>query len=165
VTSHKEFGVFGVKRAFYAYFIENGEGFSIRDTSSVDVSFDFNTKNYLIKRGFRSEEDLRNLSLTDSVPNLYKGILLFSGKKIALSSQLEVNGRFSGTPLNVDYLYVTERQYIKPEILLLCYNPAKIIIANNLPLNKINEWIEIAVSRNIPYHNVKTDGFWISDLQ
>jgi competence protein ComEC len=165
VSSHKEFGVFGVKRAFYAYFIENGEGFSIRDTSSLDVSFDFNTKNYLIKRGFRSEKDFSSLSLIDSVPNSYKGILLFSGKKIALSSQLEINDGFSGTPLNVDYLYITEKQYVKPEILLLCYNPAKIIIANNLPVNKINEWVEIAVSRNIPYHNVKTGGFWISDLQ
>jgi competence protein ComEC len=158
VSSHKEFGVFGVKRSFYAYFIENGSGFSIRDTSSVNRSFDFNTKNYLIKRGFRSERDLTALSLTDSIPNLYKGVLLFAGKKIALSSQLSVTAGFSGTPLNVDYLCVTERQNVKPETVLSCYNPSKIIIANNLPAYKINEWIQIAKSKNIPYHKIKTDG-------
>ncbi|MDR1527093.1 MAG: competence protein ComEC family protein [Dysgonamonadaceae bacterium] len=156
--SHKEFGVFGVKRAFYAYFIENGEGFSIRDTVAINKSFDFNTKNYLISRGFRSEQDLTNLSLADSIPDLYKGVLLFSGKKIALSSQLAVTDSFSGTPLNVDYLFVTERQNIKPETMLSCYNPAKIIIANNLPASKITEWLELAESRKIPCHNIKTEG-------
>ncbi|MDR1583748.1 MAG: ComEC family competence protein [Prevotellaceae bacterium] len=157
-SSHKEFGVFGVKRAFYAYFIENGKGFSIRDTVSVNNSFDFNTKSYLITRGFRSEQDLNNLSLTDSIPNLYKGVLLFSGKKIAFSSQLTVNNEFSETPLNVDYLYITQRQNIKPETVLSCYNPAKIIIANNMPASKITEWIKIAESRKIPYHSIKTEG-------
>jgi competence protein ComEC len=158
VSSHKEFGVFGVKRAFYAYFIENGVGFSIRDTASINNSFDFNTKSYLITRGFCSEQDLNSLSLADSIPNLYKGVLLFSGKKIALSSQLTVSERFSGTPLNVDYLYITERQNIKPEIVLSCYSPAKIIIANNLPASKIADWIEIAESRKISCHNIKTEG-------
>jgi competence protein ComEC len=157
-SSHKEFGVFGVRRAFYAYFIENGKGFSIRDTVSINQSFDFNTRNYLIKRGFRSEQDLTGLSLADSIPNLYKGVLLFAGKKIALSSQLSVNAAFSGAPLNVDYLYVTERHNDKPEIILSCYNPSKIIIANNLPAYKITEWIQIAELKKILYHNIKTDG-------
>jgi competence protein ComEC len=157
-SSHKEFGMFGVKRAFYAYFIENGKGFFIRDTVSINKSFDFNTKNYLISRGFCSEQDLTGLSLADSIPDLYKGVLLFSGKKIALSSKLTLSNSFSGTPLNVDYLFITERQNIKPETVLSCYNPAKIIIANNLPVSKITEWIEIAESRKIPYHNIKTDG-------
>jgi competence protein ComEC len=164
-SSHKEFGVFGVRRAFYAYFIENRTGFSIRDTSSVKNSFDFNTKNYLIKRGFCSEQDLTALSLADSIPNLYKGILLFSGKKIALSSQLNVNAGFSGTPMNVDYLYITERQNTKPETILSCYNPSKIIIANNLPAYQITEWIKIAESKNIPYHNIKTDGGFSKIIQ
>jgi competence protein ComEC len=158
ISSHTEFGVFGVKRAFYAYFIENGTGFSIRDTSSINRSFDFNTKNCLIKRGFRSEQDLTGLSLADSIPNAYKGVLLFAGKKIALSSQLNVIADFSGTPLNVDYLYVTERQKTKPEALLSCYNPSKIIIANNLPASQIAEWLKLAESKNIPCHNIKTDG-------
>jgi hypothetical protein len=158
VSSHKEFGVFGVKRAFYAYFIENGVGFAIRDTVTINNSFDFNTRNYLIARGFCSERDLNTLSLADSIPNLYKGILLFAGKKIALSSQLTVNNNFSGTPLNVDYLYVTERQNIKPETILSCYNPTKIIIANNMPAYKIAEWLKIAEAKKIPYHNIKTEG-------
>jgi hypothetical protein len=89
---------------------------------------------------------------------VYKGVLLFAGKRIALSSQLNVAAGFSGTPLNVDYLCVTERQNAKPETLLACYNPSKIIIANNLPAYLIAEWIQIAKSKNIPYHNVKTDG-------
>ncbi|MDR2383323.1 MAG: ComEC family competence protein [Prevotellaceae bacterium] len=158
MSSHKEFGVFGVRRAFYAYFIENGKGFSIRDTASVKQSFDFNTKNYLIKRGFRSEQDLTGLSLTDSIPNLYKGVLLFAGKKIALLSQLSINAEFSGVPLNVDYLCVTGRHNDKPETVLACYNPSEIIIANNLPANKIAEWIQIAESKKIPCHNIKTNG-------
>jgi competence protein ComEC len=158
VSTHREFGVFGVRRAFYAYFIENGTGFSIRDTNSINVSFDFNTKNYLIRRGFRSEQDLTALSLSDSIPNQYKGVLLFSGKKIALSSQLNVNDGFSGTPLNVDYLYVTGTQNIKPETVLSCYNPSKIVIANNLPAYKIAEWVKISESKKIPYHNVRTEG-------
>jgi hypothetical protein len=157
-SSHKEFGVFGVKRAFYAYFIENGDGFSIRDTVAINNSFDFNTRNYLISRGFCSEQDLNSLSLADSIPDSYKGVLLFSGKKIALSSQLTVTDNFSGTPLDVDYLFITERQNIKPETVLSCYNPAKIIIANNLPASKITEWIELAETRKIPYHNIKTNG-------
>jgi competence protein ComEC len=157
-SSHKEFGIFGVEMAFYAYFIENGKGFSIRDTVSVNSSFDFNTKNYLIKRGFRSEQDLTGLSLSDSIPNSYKGVLLFAGKKIALLSQLKVNATFSGVPLNVDYLCVTQRHNDKPETVLACYNPSKIIIANNLPAYKIAEWIHIAESKKIPYHNVKTNG-------
>jgi competence protein ComEC len=156
--THREFGVFGVRKAFYAYFIENGTGFCIRDTNSLNASFDFNTKNYLIKKGFRSEQDLKTFSLTDSIPNLYRGILMFSGKKIALSSQLNVNNEFAGTPLYVDYLYVTGMQNIKPETVLSCYNPAQIVIANNLPVSKINEWIKIAESKKIPYHNVKTKG-------
>jgi competence protein ComEC len=158
ISSHKEFGVFGVKRAFYAYFIENGTGFSIRDTSSIRRSFDFNTKNYLIKRGFNSEQNLTSFSLTDTVPNMYKGVVLFTGKKIALSSQLEINTNFSGTPLNVDYLYITERHKAKPETILSCYNPSEIVIANNLPSYLIDKWIEIAESKKIPYHNIKTDG-------
>jgi competence protein ComEC len=158
VSTHKEFGVFGVKRAFYAYFIENGTGFSVRDTNSLNVSFDFNTKNYLIKRGFRSEQDLKTLSLADSIPNSYKGVLLFSGKKIALSSQLNVNDGFSGTPLDIDYLYVTEMQNVKPETVLSCYNPSLIVIANNLSASKIAEWIKVAESKKIPCHNVKTKG-------
>jgi competence protein ComEC len=158
VSSHKEFGVFGVRRAFYAYFIENGKGFSIRDTVSVNRSFDFNTKNYLIKRGFYSEQDLKSLSLADSIPNLYKGVLLFAGKKIALLSQLTVNDVFSGAPLNVDYLCVTGWHNDKPETVLACYNPSEIIIANNLPAYKIAEWIKIAESKKIRYHNIKTDG-------
>jgi competence protein ComEC len=157
-SSHKEFGVFGVKRAFYAYFIENGNGFSIRDTVAINNSFDFNTRNYLITRGFCSEQDLTALSLADSIPNMYKGVLLFAGKKIALSSQLTVTNGFSGTPLNVDYLYITGWKNIKPETVLSCYNPAKIIIANNLPTYRITEWTEIAKSRKIPCHNIKTDG-------
>jgi competence protein ComEC len=160
ISSHKEFGVFGVKRAFYAYFIENGTGFSIRDTTSIDISFDRHTKNYLIKRGFRSEQDLTSLSLSDSIPNMYKGVLLFTGKKIALSSQLSVNAAFSGTPLNVDYLYVTGKQKDKPETVLSCYNPSKIIIANNIPAYKITEWIKAAEAKNIPFHNIKTDGIF-----
>ncbi|MDR0725610.1 MAG: ComEC family competence protein [Prevotellaceae bacterium] len=159
MSSHKEFGVFGVKRAFYAYFIENGKGFSIRDTVAVNHSFDFNTKNYLIKRGFRSEQDLTVLSLSDSIPNLYKGVLLFAGKKIALSSLLNVNAEFSGAPLNIDYLCITTEQHnTQPETVLSCYNPSEIIIANNLPANKIAEWIQIAESKKIPYHNIKTEG-------
>ncbi|MDR1169923.1 MAG: competence protein ComEC family protein [Prevotellaceae bacterium] len=162
LSTHREFGMFGVRKAFYAYFIENGTGFSIRDTASLNVSFDFNTKNYLIRRGFRSEQDLKTLSLYDSIPNMYKGVLLFSGKKIALSSQLNVNDLFSGTPLNVDYLYVTETQNVKPETVLSCYNPSKIIIANNLPAYKITEWIKIAESKKIPYHNIKTEGGFLT---
>ncbi|MDR2027601.1 MAG: ComEC family competence protein [Prevotellaceae bacterium] len=158
ISSHKEFGVFGVKRAFYAYFIENGTGFSIRDTASVNRSFDFNTKNSLIRRGFRSEQDLTGLSLDDSIPNLYRGVLLFAGKRIALSSRLHVNANFSGTPMNVDYLYVTERQKTEPETVLSCYNPSKIIIANNMPASIIDKWIKIAESKKIPYHNIKTGG-------
>jgi competence protein ComEC len=162
VSTHSEFGVFGVKRAFYAYFIENGTGFSVRDTGSVNVSFDFNTKNYLIKRGFRSEQDLKSLSLADSIPYIYKGVLLFSGKKIALSSQLNVIDGFSGTPLNVDYLYVTG--YVKPETVLSCYNPSQIIIANNLPVSKIEEWIKVSESKKIPCHDVKTAGIFRVDI-
>jgi competence protein ComEC len=158
VSTHKEFGVFGVKKAFCAYFIENGAGFAVRDTNSVNVSFDFNTKNYLIKRGFRSEQDLQTFSLSDSIPNLYKGVLLFSGKKIALSSQLNINDGFAGTPLDVDYLYVLETQNIKPETVLSCYNPSQIVIANNLPAYKIAEWITISDSKKIPHHNIKTEG-------
>jgi competence protein ComEC len=158
ISSHREFGVFGVRRAFYAYFIENGRGFSIRDTISVNGSFNFNTKNYLIKRGFSSEQDLTGLSLADSIPNVYKGVLLFAGKKIALSSRLNVNADFSGTPLNVDYLYVTERQKTKPEAVLSCYNPSRIIIANNLPAYQIAEWLKLAESKQIPCHSIKTDG-------
>jgi competence protein ComEC len=156
--SHREFGVFGVKRAFYAYFIENGTGFSIRDTISINLSFDRHTKNCLIKRGFSSEQTLTRLSLTDSIPGMYKGVLLFAGKKIAFSSQLNVNAAFSGTPLNVDYLYVTGYQNAEPETLLSCYNPAEIIIANNMPDYKITEWINIADAKKIPCHNIKTDG-------
>jgi competence protein ComEC len=157
-SSHREFGVFGVKRAFYAYFIENGSGFSIRDTVAINASFDFNTRNYLISRGFCSEQDLTGLSLADSIPDSYRGVLLFSGKTIALSSQLTVTNDFSGPPLNVDYLFVTEHQNIKPETILSCYNPAKIVIANNLPASEISGWIELAETRKIPYHNVKTSG-------
>jgi competence protein ComEC len=157
-SSHCEFGVFAVKRAFYAYFIENGAGFTIRDTASVNVSFDFNTKNYLTKRGFRSERDLTGLSLAGSVPNMYRGTLLFSGKRIAFSSLLTVSSEFSGTPLNIDCLYVTEWQNINPATVLSCYSPSKIIIADNLPAFKIAEWQKVAEARQVPCHNIKTDG-------
>jgi competence protein ComEC len=158
ISSHKEFGIFGVKRAFFAYFIENGTGFSIKDTASLNRSFDFNTKNCLIKRGIRSEQRLTSYSLTDTLPNHYKGILLFAGKRIALSSQLTTDSNFSATPLKVDYLYITEKQKAKPETILSCYSPAEIVIANNLPQTTIDSWIKIAETKQIPCHNIKTDG-------
>jgi competence protein ComEC len=157
-SRHTEFGVFGVKRAFYAYFIKNGDGFSIRDTSSVNRSFDFNTKNYLIRRGFKSERSLVSLSLSDSIPNFYCGVGLFDGQRIALSSQLSIVEGFSGVPMNVDYLYITAQHNTDPATILSCYNPSAIIISGNLPLYKINEWVQISQLRNIPCHNIRTDG-------
>jgi competence protein ComEC len=160
ISSQSECGLFGVRNAFYAYFIRDNTGFYVRDTASAGKSFDFSTKNYLIKKGFTSERDLTGLSLSDSIPNSYKGIISFAGLKIALLSQLEINPEFTGVPFKLDYLYITGATDTTPEATLRCYSPDKIIIAGNVPVRQINEWTALAESKKIAYHNVKTDGFW-----
>ena len=147
VSTQKEFGVFNVRKAFYAYFITGDKGFKILDPP--DKSFDFNTKNYLIEKGFKSEKDLTTYSLNDTIPGLYNGVLLFAGNKIGLSSQLKVNENFTGTPLNIDFLYITAQSPNKPSDVFLCYLPSKIIFANNLSARTYNEWLKEVEARKI----------------
>jgi len=136
ISAQKEFGVFNTGKPFYAFFIKPQQSFALSDTQTT--AFDYNTKNYLIKKGFKSEKDLHLYILTDSIPESYKGIVLFSGLRIGILSQLEINNNYNETPFDLDYLYVTES--INPETVLKCYNPAEIYLSNNLPGYIANEW-------------------------
>jgi competence protein ComEC len=160
ISSHREFGIFGLKKNFYAYFIGNGRGFSLRDSASIEKTFDFNTKNYLITKGFSSESQLTSFSTVDSVPDSYNGIILFSGKRIALLPQLPVNVKFTGTPFAVNCLYITGNRRESPETVLSCYNPEEIIIAGDISPNMANEWRLVAESKQIPCRNIREEGFW-----
>ena len=159
-ANRREFGMFRVNKAFYAYFIDRGEGFSVRDTASFGVSFDGKTRNYMMKRGFVSERDLEAFSLTDSVPRSRGGLVLFAGKRIAFSSRLESTEKPSVAPLPVDYLMVTDGDGASPDKLLACYAPGQIVVADNLSVGKRERWIRLAEARRIPCHDIRGEGFW-----
>jgi competence protein ComEC len=155
------FGMFGVKRAAYAYFIEGRSGFCLRDSLSIEKKFDFNTANYLIRRGFKSELDLKTFSLdAANAPDLYEGVILFADKSFGLSSRLRFNPKYEGEPFALDYLWIIDASRIAPEALLSCYLPKFIIVSDNLPTYRNEAWIAIAEKRNIPYHTIKTEGAW-----
>jgi competence protein ComEC len=159
-ANSREFGLFRVNRAFYAYFIDRGQGFSVRDTASFGVSFDSKTRNYMTRRGFVSERDLEAFSLADSFPCSRSGLILFAGKRIALSSQLESAGKPPAAPLPVDYLMVTGSDGASPDELLACYAPQHIVVADNLPFGKRKKWLSLAAARRIPCRDIRGEGFW-----
>jgi competence protein ComEC len=159
-ANSREFGLFRVNRAFYAYFIDRGRVFSVRDTASFGVSFDGKTRNYMMRRGFVPERDMEAFSLADSVPCSRDGLILFAGKRIALSSQLESTGTSPLVPLPVDYLMVTGGDGASPDELLACYAPRHIVVADNLPFGKRERWLSLAGARRIPCRDIRGEGFW-----
>ena len=160
-NNQQTFGIFGVKRAAYAYFIEGRSGFSLRDSLSIAKNFDFNTENYLIRRGFKSERDLKSMALeTADCPQLSAGVMLFAGKTVGLSSRLRFNPKYRGEPFSLDYLWITDANRISPEALLSCYEPKFIVVSDNLPTYRIEAWTAIAEKRSIPCHRIKMSGAW-----
>jgi competence protein ComEC len=156
--SYSETGIFAIRNVCYVYFTGEGCAFSVRDTVARQQNFDFNTRNYLISKGYNSERDLLCLSLADSVPSSCAGVVQFAGKRFALTSQLEKTETYSGAPFTVDCLYVTDNAL--PDETLSCYAPKQIVISGNLPATRTDEWNAAAESRHIPCHSIRTDGFW-----
>jgi competence protein ComEC len=159
-NQHSEFGVFGLKNSFMAYFIENGQGIQLRNPSALNTPFHFNTRDYLISRGFTSENNLKRFSTADSVPAFYNGVVQFAGQRIALLPQLEIRDGFSGTPFEVDCLIVTETSNISPEATLACYRPSEIILAGDVPIFRTQEWTLCAQKHGITCINTRKHGFW-----
>ena len=157
---HSEFGVFGLKNSFMVYFIENGQGIQVRNPAALDMPFHFHTRDYLISRGFRSEDVLKRFSTADSIPASANGVIQFAGQRIALLPQLEIRNGFAGTPFKIDCLLVTGAANISPEATLACYRPEEIALAGDLPLARIREWTDCAQKHGIVCINIREQGFW-----
>lgn len=158
-----EFGTYSVPKASFNYFMQGREGWCLRDTTYADKTFDFNTRNHLIKHGFKSERSLAGFFLSDTLlPNSHKGILLFQGNRIALANQLPEIPHYKGTPLKLDYLLVSSPSTKHPEHLLTCFDPRLVIIDNSLPWWQAQKWMAVAKQRGIAYHYTRESGAFIS---
>ena len=166
--NQKMVAIYKVKNASYIQFVNGANVFSLRDEANSAANFSFNIDNFQIKNGMAARNQSFEIGAVqgDTIINgalCYQGLIIFENQIYKILENETISKRLP--PMPTDYLLVTGRARMNPELALNRYFPKQIIIDNSVPVYRANQWIAAAEEYGIAIHNVRDQGAWINILQ
>ena len=127
-----------------------------------ETSVSFLLKNSLINDRIKS---VNYLGFSENITrqNFYqhKNFFSFGNKNAVLIADLSIPDKILHSKIKSDYLIISGRKSIKPELLFDSFKPDKIIICADVPYWKRNKIIEYCKSKDLEYFDVKNEGAFV----